>query len=102
MRLMVLERLVLLSILPKEGSFLTLKIVRELREALSFTEAEHQFLKFQQTDDQIRWDSEADQPVEIEMGTAAMGIIAAALKSLDEEKKLTEDHFELYEKFVEQ
>ena len=36
LKLSVYERLVLLNILPKEGNFITLKIIRQLREDLSF------------------------------------------------------------------
>lgn len=41
MELSVLERLKLLECLPREGDYTTIKIVRELREALSFKENEH-------------------------------------------------------------
>ena len=41
MQLAVLERLKLLEILPREGDITTIKICRDLREALSFKENEH-------------------------------------------------------------
>ena len=40
MKLAILERVKLLEVLPKEGDILTLKILRKLRESLSFSEAE--------------------------------------------------------------
>jgi len=41
MKLSVLERLKLLEVLPREGNITTIKICRELREALTFKEDEH-------------------------------------------------------------
>lgn len=55
MKLSVLERLLLLSLLPKEGSFTNLKLVRLAREQLSFNEAENKLLQFQQVGEQATW-----------------------------------------------
>jgi len=41
MELTVFERANLLSILPREGNFKTLKTVRKLREAMALSEAEN-------------------------------------------------------------
>jgi len=46
MKLTIPERLVLVTILPAEGDYTTLKLVRKLRESLSFTEEEHKQLNF--------------------------------------------------------
>ena len=101
MQLGVFDRLILLNILPKEGDFTTLKIVRKLREDLSFTEAEHKALQFVQEEGNVKWQSEADIPTEIAIGEKAMGIIKDVLKKLDKDKKLSEQHYNIYEKFVE-
>ena len=45
MKLDVGERIRLLGILPEKGNLLTLKIVRELRDDLSFSEKEHKDFK---------------------------------------------------------
>jgi len=99
--LTVLERLVLLSILPKEGDFTTLKLVRKLRENLSFDEGEHEKLKFVQDGDQVRWNESALSPKHVAIGEKMSDLIRDALKKLNDEKKLREEHFSLYEKFVE-
>lgn len=44
----VLERILLLGLLPKEGSYTNLKLLRQVREALSFSEAENKALNFRQ------------------------------------------------------
>ena len=101
--LSVLERLVLLSFLPKEGDFTTIKLLRKLRENLSFDEEEHKKLVFVQEGDQVRWneDVSAGMTKQIPIGEKQANIIQDALKKLNAEKKLTNDYFSLYEKFVE-
>jgi hypothetical protein len=100
MLLNVSERLVLISILPKESDYTTIKIVQNLKEDLSFTEEEHELLKFYNTEDgMVHWNSENDIPKEIPIGEKATDIIASSLRNINATKKLREDHISLYEKF---
>jgi hypothetical protein len=99
MELKVKERLVLQKLLPKEANFLTLKLVRIAREALSFDEDEHKALNFKQDENGIHWDNDA-LVKDIELGETVTNIVVKELKKLDEQNKLTEDHFSLFEKFV--
>lgn len=101
MELQVGERLVLLSVLPQEGDFTTLKIIRELRESLSFTEEEHKTYNFKQEGNLVIWNKEKDVSKEVKVGEKANDIIVEALKKLNDERKLRDEHFSLYEKFVE-
>lgn len=100
MRLTVAERIVLLGILPREGNYLTLKIVRKLRESLSFTEEEHQKYRLRQEEGRILWDVAVEQEAEVPIGEKASDIVVEALKRLDKEGKLTDQDFTLYEKFI--
>jgi len=100
MKLTVGERLILLSILPNEGSFLTLKIIRDLKMALSFTEAEHKKYKFVQEGVSVHWDEKANKEKEVEIGETANVLISSALSKLNDEKKLKMEHFTIYEKFI--
>lgn len=60
-KLNVLERLLLLGLLPETGSLTTIRIVRELRETLSFKEDEHEVLIFQTLpNSNVRWRSPDD------------------------------------------
>jgi len=102
MELGVGERLVLLSVIPQEGNFTTLKVIRRLRESLSFSEEEHKQYKFVQQENIVTWDDKVEQVKEIELGEKATDIIVGALKDLDRQKKLKDEHFSLYEKFVKQ
>lgn len=101
MELAVFERLILLNILPKEGDFTTLKIMRKLKEDLSFSEEEHKNLGIKIEDGMVRWKSEADSLKEVNIGEKAHDIISEILKELNNKKKLTEEHMSLYEKFIE-
>jgi len=102
MKLTVLERLALLNILPKEGNFITLKIVRKLREDLSFSEEEIKRLEFKEDEGRVSWNPrEAEKIIkDIKIGNKANSIIVEILEKLDKEKKLTDQHFTLYEKFI--
>jgi len=101
MELSVFDRLILLNIMPKEGDFTTLKIVRKLREDLSFSEDEHKALEFKQDNGNVQWKQDGDIPKEVPIGEKASDVIAEVLKKLDKEKKLQEGHYNLYERFVE-
>ena len=95
----VLERLLLLNLLPKEGSLVNLKLIRVAREALSFTEEENEQLKFKQEGDQLRW-NEAVGEKEFNLGAVVTKLAVEGLKELDKKEKLTEGHVSLYDKLV--
>ena len=95
--LSVLERITLLNILPKEGDFLTLKIIRDLRANLSFSEAEHKKACFTKTDGGMHQWVEFDTGVPI--GEKATDIIVNQLNELNNAKKLHEEMISLFEKF---
>ena len=102
MQLTVIERIGLLSILPEHGNFITLKIIRQLREALSFTEDEIKVLEIKQDGNQVVWNPAVNpEGTNIPVGEKATDVIVDSLKKLNEENKLTAQHLTLYEKFVE-
>lgn len=107
MELTVPERITLLNILPPQGDFTTLKLVRQLREALSFNEEENKALKFTQTGQGdksfVTWNaSEAEKIVKnISIGEKMTDLVVKQLKELNKKQELTDQHFTLYEKFVE-
>lgn len=100
MKLNVFERLMLLSILPQEGNFVTLKVLRELKSNLGLSEKELKEFEVKQENDQVIWNTKGNEELEIEIGEKATDIVIEALKQLDKDKKLTEQYFSLYEKFV--
>lgn len=97
-----MERLMILNILPAEGSFLTLRILNELRMSLSFKEDEIKNFNIVQKETGITWDTkQKDSVVEIEIGDKAESIIKEALEKVDKEKKAIPNLLSSYEKFVE-
>lgn len=100
MLLEVSERLTLLNLLPKEGNFITLKLMRELREAISFKDEEVDRFKIKASGDRVTWDDSVAVDKEIAIGDTMKTVIVGVLKKLDETKQLTNAHLSLYEKFV--
>jgi len=101
MKLNVSERLTLLQVLPQEGNFLTLKIIRDLTSILAMDDEEFKEFEIKQNENQVTWNQKGLEEREIEIGEKATDIIVDALKKLDEAKKLKQRYLSLYEKFVE-
>lgn len=142
--LTIADRFAILGILPAEGTFATLKIMRKLRETLSLTEAEikeYHVIQIREEDvaviqnaktdaealtlatkifgavnaqkmalgigngtvgsGQITW-TNGDKTTEMEFGDFDTEMIQKALKKLNEEEKLEERHYAIYEQFVEE
>ena len=100
MELNVLERILLVQTLPSEGSFTNLKLLRLVKEALSFDEEENKSLNFVMDGDMMRWDESAAIVKDVEIGDVVHKLIKKKLMALDEQEKLTENHISLYDKFV--
>ena len=100
MELNIKQRLMLLQVLPIENArIIDLRICRDLQLKLGFTEEEQQQFGFVQNENRLTWNEGADVPVDIDIGPRAHVLIVDALKKLDEEKKLTVDHVELWDLF---
>jgi len=107
MKLSVIERVLLGGMMANyKGTFVSLKLVREGREALSFNEEESAALTFVQAGDKLTWNPEASlkyEAVDITLGASVIKIIKGMLQALNDADppELTEQHFSIYEKFVE-
>ena len=138
MKLSVMERMMLLNLLPPTGTFANLKVLRIAKEALSFDDKEHKALNIRYEGEgdkaQMRWDNHViinkatgrapegtpetiqemirKNPDLYEMkpimedknvivGEIVTQMIVKSLKGLNDKEDLTEQHFSLYEKFVE-
>lgn len=103
MKLTMGERFTVLSVLPEQGNFATITIMRELRESLSPTEDEHKTYGIVVEGEQIRWSPKMGAiEKDIKIGNKAHSIVREALEKLDKEKKLEDRHYSLFEKFVEE
>ncbi len=97
------ERMALMGVLPEHGNILTLRLLREIKEAISFDDQEKELLSLEHDPDtdRVTWNPEADPGKRIVFGDSMRGLIADTLKKLDETKKLSMNHLPLYETFVE-
>ena len=100
MNLSVLDRLVLLKILPREGDYASLKILTNLRLSLAFTEDEIKAWEIKEDPDNQRTLWKVDGVADIPIGERATDIIVDALKKLNREKKLSVEDMTIYEKFI--
>lgn len=105
MKLTIFERLMLLSILPGTGSYTMLKLMREFREALSFSEAEHKALNLREEQDEkgmkmVKWNPEVVSDKEVQIGDTVKDAIVKELKSLDKQNLLTNELLPIYERFI--
>ena len=98
MELSVLDRLVLLNVIPREGDLTTLKIVRRLNDDLSFSEDEHKVLNFHNEGEVLKWNEIPNK--EVAIGEKATDVIEKAFKKLNQQGKLHMDYLDLYERFV--
>ena len=99
MQLSTLDRLLLLGALPEKGSFTTLRILRGLREELSFSEEEHAALNFVEDGDMVRWEPGADVTKDFAFGKKALDCIEQALKTKSEGGEADEQLLAVWEKF---
>lgn len=102
-KLNLFERLICMTLWPPEGSFTTLKIVRDMQMELAPTEEEIKLAGIKDdllTGGVLAEDWTAVEDKEIVFGDVAKALIVGALEKLDGEEKLTQQHFSLYEKFV--
>ena len=108
MKLNILDRIMLSNILPKEGTFANLRLLRIVKEEISFNEEENKQLNFRQEGPQLMWESKIVDGKQVDMfperdfriGDVVIKLIRTELESLNSQAKLTEQHFSIYEKFV--
>lgn len=101
MKLSVMDRLMLLTLLSTEGSDLTsLRVIRKLQDTVGFSEDDHKTYKITSDEKGVHWDPTPDQFKDIEIGPKAAEIIKARLQALSDDKKLTPQHLGLADMFL--
>ena len=112
----LMDRLVVINLLPEENNYATLKLIRDLKSNLGINDDEFKEFNLKQggetfVDDagnehivpegQMMWNALAGVPKDFEIRRKARKLIVGELEKLDKDGKLTENHFNVYEKFVE-
>ena len=101
MKLNLAERFGLLKIIPKEGSYLTLKIVKDLTEALSLSEEDFEEFGIKTDENNLTtWNLKGIERKEIKIGEKAREIIIKALEDANKKMNLTFELYDLYEREV--
>lgn len=101
-KLNVSERLTLLGILPREGNFINTRIIREVILKIDFSDKETKEFEIKKVGESISFrKKEGSIGKLIEIKERAFALICESLEKLDKENKLTQEHFTIYEKFIE-
>ena len=100
MELKISERIMLGAMLtPIAADVVTLRIVRQLQEELSFSDEEAEALELKTEDGRVTWKLDAPQSKEFEFKPATLRIIQEQLRKASASKSLTLQQLGLYEKF---
>ena len=99
MELNIRERVMLLGILPQEGKVVTLKIIKQLRDELGFSEEEIKDNEIVETGGIVKW-KDTGYLKEVPIGEKATDIISDAFKELDKNGKMQLQFLDVYDKFV--
>ena len=95
------ERIALFGALPKEDSFDTLRVARQLREALALSEEEQQAVNFRyEATPEPRWLWDRGITKEIDLSPGAVTLLRLGLEQLSAKKQATEIHLLLYDRLA--
>lgn len=103
--LSILDRLLLLWLIPKEGNMVELMMYKDINTKIEFSWTERKELNFRQeevtkdhfsTVRDLKW----NKPKSIEFSNSEKEFFKWVLSKMDSEKKLTADHIWLYNLFV--
>jgi len=104
MKLTMTERYAIQNLLPVKEDFLTLKIIRDLKERLSPSEKELKDYGIKQIGNQLVYDNKKidlkTAEFEIEIGEILINIIRTILKDKNKNKQLHDTEYTIYEKLV--
>lgn len=103
--LSLVERMQLGSILPREGKFITLRLVQLIREQITFSQEEIDLLELRDGENGVvTWNGAktASGAKVLSLTPRMVGVIENALRKLDKEAKLTAATLSLYEKFIDE
>jgi hypothetical protein len=100
--LSVKNRIILVGVLPPVGDITSMKQVRVLREELAFSDEENESLQITNNPDgSINWNKEGEYDKPIDISPVMDEVIKAKMVELNEQKKLSENHIEIWDMFVE-
>lgn len=99
MKLNILNRILIFSILPKEGNLVTMKTLKSLKNKIAFSEDDVNEYEIRVEDNHYHWNPEKEVEIEFDFTEGEAKLVKDGLKKLDEEKAITEQYYELCELF---
>jgi hypothetical protein len=99
MELNILQRILIFTILPKEGSLLTMKTLKGLKEKILFSEEEVEEFELRIEDTKYLWNTEKDKEIVVALTEGETKLVVEGLKELDKQGKITEQFLSLCELF---
>ena len=98
MKLSVHDRLILLNVLPAEGSITTLRIIRDISKELGFSDKEYQKLNIRQEGGSIQWDTTVASDKNIQIGMTAATILLDVFQKMSDSETLSLSQLDIYER----
>lgn len=99
MELSVLDRVMLLHLMPRQGSLATMRVVQKVGNDLRFSPKEIKDWDIKSSGSQLTWGTQETKK-NITFSKVATEIIVAELKGLDEKEELTAQHLDLHDRFI--
>lgn len=98
--LTVSERIHVLNLLPAEGSFVTVKAIRDFTAKVGFTATEIVDMEIIEKDGIVTWNQKGNEERVFDFIDAEAELIRKELRKMDAEEKITNNIFSVYEKFM--
>lgn len=99
-KLTVPERIHVLNLIPKEGSFITLKAIRDLQSKIGFTAEEVSELDIKETNGIVEWNEKGNIEKVFNLVDVEAEIIRKELRIKDANGTINMGLFSVYEKFM--
>ena len=102
LELTIHDRLIFLSLLPKENNLTTLRIIRKVIKDVGITDEEYKYYDIKPAEGgRVSFDPvKAEEVKEFEIGEIAIHLVKTELEMLDKDNKLTQEHLPVYEKIL--
>jgi hypothetical protein len=93
------ERMIILSVLPKEGSIITIKLIRDLISRLGLSAEEFVEFGIKQDGSSLKFNEKGQKRLDFELHDAEIELIRKSLKELDSKGKLIAEMIPIWDMF---
>lgn len=99
-KLTIPERVHILNLLPNEGSFVTLRVIREISSIVGFSASEIVNYDIKESNGEITWNDLGNKETSINLIDEQAEIIRKELRKKDADETLNMGIYSVYEKFM--